>query len=167
MRPHGNSEALEKRRRRALRLLKAGHSYRSVATQLKSSLSSIVRWQQAYRTKGWKGLRPQPTPGRPPLIAPAQKQVLVQILVDGALKAGYATDLWTLKRVGEVTKRRFGVDYSISNLWQLMRALGWSCQMPEKRARERNERAIRMWKRREWPEIKKNPKTSRPSRFHG
>ncbi len=166
MRPHGNPETLEKRRRRALRLLKSGHSYRSVSTQLRSSLSSVVRWYQAYRKKGWKGLRPRPTPGRPPMLSQADKQELVRILVEGPLKAGYSTDLWTLKRVGEVTKKRFGIEYSISNLWQLMRALGWSCQMPEKRARERNERAIRLWKRREWPQIKKNRKASRPSRFH-
>lgn len=165
MRPQGKPATLEKRRRRALRLLKAGHSYRSVATQLQSSLSSVVRWYQAYRKNGLKGLRPRPTPGRPPILSQSEKEELVQILLKGPLQAGYMTDLWTLKRIGEVTKKRFGVGYSLSNLWHLMMSLGWSCQMPEKRARERNERAIRLWKRREWPEIKKNRKTSRPSRF--
>jgi transposase len=36
-----------------------------------------------------------------------------------------------------------------------MGSLGFSCQQPERRAIERDEQAIRRWKRVEWPEIKK------------
>jgi len=156
MRPYGKPEILEKRRRRALRLLKAGHSYRSVAQEVLSSLSSVVRWYQQYRKDGLKGLRPKPTPGRPSRLSQREKQKLVEILLEGPLAAGYATDLWTLKRVQEVIAKRFHVRYTIANVWQLMQALGWSCQKPEPRARERNERAIRGWKRRAWTEVKKN-----------
>ena len=35
-----------------------------------------------------------------------------------------------------------------------MRALGWSCQKPAERARERDEKAIVHWKRWVWPHIK-------------
>lgn len=76
--------------------------------------------------------------------------------MQGPLEAGYTTDLWTLKRIGRVIRREFGVRYSTSNVWNLMKALGWSCQTPDKRARERNERAIRYWKYKVWPRIKKN-----------
>ena len=139
-----------------MRLLKAGHSYRSVAQEVLSSLSSVVRWYQQYRKYGLKGLRPKPTPGRPCRLSQKEKRKLVEILLQGPLKAGYATDLWTLKRVEEVIAKRFHVHYTIANVWQMMQALGWSCQKPEPRARERNQRAIRLWKRRVWPEIKKN-----------
>lgn len=156
MRPNGKPEILEKRRRLAVHLLKSGHSYRSVAVHVRSSLSSIVRWYQEYRQQGWKGLRPKPTPGRPSRLSLREKQELVEILTQGPLKAGYTTDLWTLRRIGEVIRKRFGVRYTLPNIWQLMQALGWSCQKPETRARERNETRIRSWKRRVWPRIKKN-----------
>jgi hypothetical protein len=36
-----------------------------------------------------------------------------------------------------------------------MGSLGFSCQRPERRAIERDEKDIRLWKRVHWPEIKK------------
>lgn len=111
MRPYGTSKQLEKRRRQAIALLKAGHSYRAVAAKLKSSLSSVVRWFQAYRKKGIKGLRPKPTPGRPPGLSQSQKQRLLRILVKGPLSEGYSTDLWTLKRIARVIEKHFGARY--------------------------------------------------------
>jgi transposase len=36
-----------------------------------------------------------------------------------------------------------------------MGSLGFSCQRPERRAIERDEKAIRQWKRVQWPELKK------------
>jgi transposase len=71
---------------------------------------------------------------------------------------GYETPLWTLGRVGHLIEQEFGVQYHKGHIWKLLRQLRWSCQQPEGRARERNEGAIRHWKRVEWPRIKKKPK---------
>lgn len=150
-----------------MQLLESGQPYRAVADQLRASLSSIVRWHQAYRKRGRDGLRPRPTPGRPPGLSRQQKKRLLALLVKGPLKAGYATDLWTLRRIGELIQRHFGVRYSIANVWKLMVAFRWSCQKPDKRARERNEAAIAHWKRYLWPGIKKSPKTSDASGLSG
>jgi transposase len=165
MRPYGTPQQLEKRRRQAIALLKEGHSYRSVATKLKSSLSSVVRWYQAYRKKGKEGLRPQPTPGRPPRLTKAQKEKLLRILVKGAPFEGYATDLWALPRIARVICKHFRVRYHPGHVWWLMKGLRWSCQKPERRALERDEEAIARWKRHKWPAINKNSKTWGPSGF--
>ena len=156
MRPHGKPQILEKRRRLAVRLLKQGHTYRSVAGKVGASLSSVVRWHQAYRKKGRSGLKSKSHMGRPPLLSDIEKKTLVSILVKGPLEAGYSTDLWTLKRIGRVVRKNFRVRYCISNLWNLMNCLGWSCQKPQKKAKERREEAIRYWKRHVWPHIKKS-----------
>ena len=155
MRPQGNPHMLEKRRRLAVRLLKQGRTYRSVAQELNASLSSVVRWHQTYQQKGRGGLKPTPNTGRPPRLSEQQKKTLVHVLVNGPLKAGYSTDLWTLKRIGQVVQQRFRVRYCTGNLWNLMNGLGWSCQKPQKRAKERREEAIRYWKHHVWPHIKK------------
>ena len=162
MRPQGTPQSLEKRRLQAVRLLKAGKSYRDVAMAVSSSLSSVVRWQQAFRSEGKRGLRVKPSPGRTPLLNQRQKERLVRLLLLGPLEAGYSTNLWTLRRIGEVIRREFGISYTIPNVWKLMRAMGWSCQIPDKRARERNEQAIRYWKHHVWPRIKKNRSTWSP-----
>ena len=165
MRPPGTAQQLAARRLYAVRLLKKGRSLSDVARALGSSVSSVFRWWQAFRKKGTNGLRPVPAPGRPPKLTPAQKRKLMRILSRNALAAGYATDLWTLGRIAEVTQRHFGVRYHPCHVWKLLRGLGWSCQKPETRARERDEKAIEHWKRYRWPHIKKGRKTWGPSRL--
>jgi len=163
MRPHGNPEQLEKRRRQAVRLSKTGKNLPAIARALSASVSSVFRWLQAYREKGTQGLKPQPTPGRPPKLTQNQKKQLVQVLLNGPLAAGYRTDLWTLNRVAKVIDQQFGVQYHPSHVWKLLVGLGWSCQKPERRALQRNEEEIAHWKRYRWPHIKKRRQTWGPS----
>ena len=165
MRPPGTAEQLEKRRRRAVRLLKSGKSLPTVARQLGASVSSVFRWSQAYERHGRRGLRPKPTPGRPPRLSDVQKRRLVALLTQGPLRAGYTTDLWTLGRIAELIAGEFGIRYHPAHVWRILTALGWSCQKPERRALERDEAAIARWKREDWPRIKKRRATWRPSRL--
>jgi transposase len=155
MRPPGTARQLEQRRRQAIRLLKAGKNLSAVALAVHSSVSSVFRWRQSYRRKGWKGLRPRPTPGRPPRLSVGQKGRLLKLLLRGPVAAGYRTDLWTLRRVAEVIADHFGVRYHPCHVWRLLTDLGWSCQKPERRACQRDEEAIARWKRYRWPHIKK------------
>jgi transposase len=69
--------------------------------------------------------------------------------------------LWTLKRMAQVIRREFKASYHPSHVWKILGQLGWSCQRPEKRARERNDEAIARWVRHRWPGIKKTPASPR------
>jgi len=162
MRPSGSPKRLEQRRRKAVALLRAGQTYQKVASLVQSSVSSVVRWSQAYRRGGRKALQPKPTPGRPPRLSEAQVATLERVLGAGAMQAGYSTELWTLKRISEVIESRFGVAYRLPSVrWMLMRRLHWSWQKPERRAIQRDEPAIAHWKRTVWPDIKKRPAAAR------
>lgn len=165
MRPHGTPRELESRRRRAVVLLQAGKTYQSVASTLNASISSVVRWVQSFRKGGARALRPKPASGRPPLLASAQKQKLLRLLEQGPLAAGYVTDLWTLPRISRLIDKHFGVHYHPGHLWRVMADFGWTWQKPERRATQRDEKAIARWKKHEWPDIKKSPKTWCPSRI--
>ncbi len=68
---------------------------------------------------------------------------------------GYDTSLWTAKRVTHLIEEVCGVRYHPGHVWRLLRQLGWSCQRPAGRALERDEEAIRQWKKKRWPELKK------------
>jgi len=155
MRPPGSPSQLERRRRRALELRKRGLTQSAVAEQLGCSQSSVCRWADAYQRAGPKSLAPKPIPGRPPKLSLRQKQRLVRVLLQGPLTAGYGTDLWTTQRIADVIQRRLSVSYHPHSIWGLLRGLGWSCQKPERRALQRNERAIAYWRRSVWPHIKK------------
>jgi transposase len=163
VRPEGSVQQLQARRTRAVALLKRGLSYQVVARMVQSSISSLVRWMQSFRGQGRAGLKPRPTPGRPPQMARQQKQELIGLLKKGARAAGYPTDLWTTRRVAEQIREHWGIDYHPGHVWKILIALGWSCQKPERRALQRDEKRIRQWKQREWPRIKKSPAAARAS----
>lgn len=168
MRPHGTARQLEHRRRRAIALLRAGKTYRAVAQALNASLSSVVRWYQAYRKRGLKELRARPTPGRPSRLSKPQRERLRRRLVAGPLKAGYTTDLWTLQRIAKLIETQCGVRYTTVGVWKLLRmGLGWTWQKPERRATQRDEAAIAHWKKHTWPHIKKRSQAWGPSGVPG
>jgi transposase len=164
MRPHGTQAELEKRRRQAIELLKQGKaSLSAVARWVGASKSSVSRWYQAYQKDGSKALRSKEIPGRPPKLSAVQKTKLEQQLLKGPLVAGYRIDLWTLKRIAQVIQKQFGIQYHPNHVWRLLLGMGWSCQKPERRALQRNEKEIEHWKRYRWPHIKKRQKTWGPS----
>jgi transposase len=165
MRPTGSAKQLERRRRQAVRLLRAGKNLSAAARAIGASVSSVFRWWQTYRKRGLKGLKPRPTPGRPPRLDASEKRRLERLLLKGPLEQGYRTDLWTLPRISQVIDTHFAVRYHPGHVWRLLRDLGWSCQKPERRALQRDERAIELWKRQKWPHIKKGRATWSPSRI--
>ena len=70
---------------------------------------------------------------------------------------GFGTELWTLKRVGVLIDRLYGVKFGQTQIWRILGALGFSVQKPERRAIERDEDAVQTWKRKTWPGLKKKP----------
>ena len=161
-----SSQQIEARRRKAIALVRQGKPFRWIAQTLSASLSSVVRWCQAYRKHGPKGLKARSSPGRPPLLLSRQKEGLKRQLLKGAVAAGYSTELWTLKRIRKLIRTHYGVNYTqIGVWWLLVHGLGWSCQKPERRAIQRDEDYIAHWKKAVWPNIKKRGTTWGPSGF--
>ncbi len=163
MRIHGTPAQLEGRRRRALELLDKGVNPSEVAERIGCSRNSVYFWKQLRDEKGEEGLTPLPIPGRPARLTARQKKTLATTLLPGALSHGYQTDLWTTRRIAQVIQKRFGIEYHPNHIWHLLRGLGWSCQKPEKKAREQNQKEVKHWKRYQWPHIKKLSKTWCPS----
>jgi transposase len=148
-------KALEKRRLKGAKLLAGGMSKSEVARQLGVTRQTVAAWERRME-EGGEGLK-RGTLGRPRQLDAAQGRELGQLLMAGAVAAGYATELWTLPRVGKIIAERCGVEYSTGHLWHLLRRMGFSCQKPEKRATQRNEAEIARWKRHTWPALKKKP----------
>lgn len=150
-------DALEQRRREAATLLRHGVRPAEVARRLDVSRQSVSRWEAVLRESGRAGLRRAKRAGRPPTLTSAELQRVERALKAGPEAQGYATGLWTLPRVAKLIERESGVRFGKTRVWQLLRALGWSCQRPTSQARERDEAAIRRWKRVEWPRLKRTP----------
>ena len=152
--------ALEKRRIEAVRLvIEEGLSQGEAARRVKAAQQSVSGWVRRYREQGQGGLAKAGRAGRKPLLSEAQLGELERLLLAGPEAHGFPTPLWTCPRVARLIRERFGVDYHEGHVWKLLRALHWSPQRPVGKARERNEEAIRTWRKQTWPRIKKKPKT--------
>jgi transposase len=146
---------LERRRLRGARLLSNGTHPAEVARQVGVSRQSVMRWERVLKVNGAQGLERVDAPGRPRRLSEAQLKELAKVLKAGSLAAGYATEMWTLPRIGTLIQERFGVKLAQSSVWRTLQKMGWSPQRPARQARQREEGAIRIWKNKRWVELKK------------
>jgi transposase len=147
-------EVLEKRRLKAARLFGKGKSQAEVVCALGVSRQSVSRWYRAWQQEGEPGLKAAGRAGRTPKLTAAQLGQVEQELLRGPLAHGYATILWTLPRIARLIATLTGVKYHPGHVWRILRALDWSVQRPEHRAKERDDEAIRRWQKRRWPQRK-------------
>jgi transposase len=147
-------------RRRGFQLLQQGMPKVRIARALGVSYVTVHRWAVRRREQGPNSWRELPRPGRPSRLSEAQRSRLREILTQGARVRGYPTDLWTLKRVAEVIRKEFGPRYSLPGVWSVLRDLGFSAQVPLRRALERDEEYIREWVTDRWPEILRHALTT-------
>ena len=128
VRPKVNSEQLEKRRYRAIKLLEDGCSVCNVVTMVGATPSSVTRWKQAYQDKGKEGLNAKPHLGRPVKLQQKQREKLSKILLDSPRTHGFSTDLWTVQRVAELINNRFGIKYHPGHVWRILLMMGFRFQ---------------------------------------
>ncbi|MFH8387709.1 winged helix-turn-helix domain-containing protein [Kitasatospora sp. NPDC018058] len=59
---------------------------------------------------------------------------------------GFEEQRWTLARIQTEIGHRFRMRLSIASVWRLLNRHGWSRQAPTRRALERDESAVELWK---------------------
>ena len=146
-----------RRRLRAGRLLLAGKTPAEAAQAVGVARQTAYTWKAVLDEGGIDALRAMPARGRPARLDAGQLQALGRALLQSPTAHGFEGELWTLRRVGELIRRLHGVVFSQTQVWRLLGALGFSPQKPERRAIERDEQAVRTWKRTTWPALKKSP----------
>lgn len=142
---------LEQRRRLAAELLRRGVRPAEVARWVESSRQSVMRWSRLLEKDGLRGLRRAGRIGRPPLLTDGELEQLAKRLKAGSLGGAYATEKWTLRRIGALIEREFGVRLAPSSVWRTLRRMGWSLQRPMIRARQQNPARMQWKQTRELP----------------
>ena len=146
---------LEQRRLKAARLLEQGIHQAEVARRVGVHRQSVSRWARQLEEAGRAGLHRAGRAGRRPKLSATDLKQIEQGLKRGPEALGYPTSLWTSQRVAHLIEQECGVRYTATHVWRLLKQLEWSCQRPVGRALERDEEAIRRWKKRRWPVLKK------------
>jgi transposase len=152
----------EKVRLEAAEMIEAGASDREVAKRFRVSRMSANRWRRALAAGGRDALASKGAGGAKCKLDAAQVAELEAVLEAGPGACGYADQCWTLARVAEQAWRRFGVEYTLAGVAVLLHRLGWSVQVPARRAAERDEEKIAAWREETWPVIKVRRRTWAP-----
>jgi transposase len=143
--------------------IEAGASDREVARRFRVTRMSVNRWRRALAAGGRAALVSKGPGGGPAKLSPAQVRELEAVLEAGPDVWGWDEDqCWTLVRIAEVVRRRFGVAYTLAGLDLLLHRIGWSVQVPARQAAERDEAAIAAWREVTWPVIKGRRRTWAP-----
>ncbi|RKE22062.1 transposase [Streptomyces sp. TLI_171] len=116
-------------------------------------MRAVERWRRAWRDGGSAALESK-GPQSLPRLGERQFAQLERELEKGPLAHGWEDQRWTLARIKTLIGRRFHVSYTVQGVWKLMRRNGWSCQQPVRRAVERDDGAVEMWKKQVWPQVK-------------
>jgi transposase len=140
---------------RAGRLMLAGKTPAEAAKSVGVARQTAYTWKARLDEGGIEALRAMAV-GRPAQLDSTQLDGLCGALIKGAMAHDFGTELWTLKRVRALIERLYGVRFSEVHVWRLLGAMGFSSQKPERRAIERNEAAVAVWKRKTWPALKKS-----------
>src|SRR3954467_13150414 len=156
--PGGGLTAEECARREQVRLeaaewIEEGATDREVAARFRVTRMSANRWRRALTAGGRPALASKGPGGARCRLSPAQLHELTDLLDAGPAAWGWAEQCWTLPRIAAVVRERFGVDYTLPGL-DLLHRLGWSVQVPARRAAERDEEQIAAWREEAWPAIK-------------
>jgi transposase len=132
----GGLTAAERARREQVRsaaadLIEIGASDREVARQFRVSRMSANRWRRALAAGGRAALASKGAGGARCKLSPAQLRELEAVLDVGPAAWRWDEDqCWTLARIAEVIRRRFGVGYTLAGLDLLLHRIGWSVQVP-------------------------------------
>ncbi|MFE5833712.1 winged helix-turn-helix domain-containing protein [Streptomyces sp. NPDC056508] len=88
--------------------------------------------------------------------------MLEEELGNGPAAHGFDDQRWTLARGQMVIRRRLRLTLSVATVRRLLKRDGWSWQAPARRALERDEHAVELWKKEAWPRAEGSRRHAEP-----
>jgi transposase len=163
----GGLDAAERGRREKVRLaaaemIESGAGDQEVAKRFRVSRMSVNRWRRSLAAGGREALAPKGAGGAKCKLSAAQVSELEAVLDAGPGACGYADQCWTLARITDQVWHRFGVEYTLAGTDVLLHRIGWTVQVPARRAAERDEEKVARWREDTWPVIKAPRRTWAP-----
>jgi transposase len=134
---------------------------RTSRTTLRVSVRSVQRWRKAWSQDGPRA-RASKGPASLPLLSDELFAVLERELLKVPVAHGWLDQTWTLSRIKTLIGRRFHKSYTIQGVAALLRRRGWTCQVPARRAIERDQAAVAGWVKETWPSVEALGRRSGP-----
>ena len=128
-------EATQRDRWRAIALALDGEKTLDIASKLGRSRAFVQQWVYAYRDDGLDAIRAGKAKGAPPKLTPAEMQRFRERVLAGPTDDDGVCTLRGLD-FQRILREEFGVEYSLSGIYQLLHRLGFSSLAPRPRHRK-------------------------------
>ena len=130
-----------------------GQSIAQVALVLRVHEKTVATWIREFCCYGLQGApRTKPT-GRPPKLTPPQKAILMTLIDEGPVKAGFSGACWRSPMIQQLIYERFGVYYNVFYIAQLLKNFGFSYQKAAFVSDHLDEGKRHEWRTTTWPQI--------------
>lgn len=140
---------------RAVQAVLDGTPVTRVAVAYRTTRSTIHRWVARYHEAGDdRGLQRRPVSGRPRKLAGLRQYNLRRLVLAGATRYGFETDLWTVPRLRHVLTHRFAEPVSEDTVWRRLREAGLTWQTPERQYFQADPAVRERWQRETLPQIR-------------
>ena len=142
-------------------LLEGAMSQAEIARHLGVSQVAVAKWKQQLNAANGDltALNATTARGSDPLLSAEQWAAIIRIVLAGAVAAGFPSERWTLPRLQQMIRQRFGIHYSTSWLSIRLRQLGLSVQRPTTVAKAKDDALAEAWLRQDWETIQKSVRT--------
>ena len=145
----------------------------AIARAIGVKASTVYGWCAAFAAGGGAEPAPEarrgPKPGNAPSgLTPKQEAKAVRLIMDKTpeqLKFDFA--LWTCECVRDLLLRLFGAELCGRTVRRYLKKWGFTIRRPERRARERDEQAVRRWLEEDYPRIKRAAKRAKAVVYWG
>ena len=159
---------LTEMRKRAIVSIEAGEIPSQVARVFGVNVCTVFRWMALYRSGGVHRLAAKKRGGRPAkLDGKAMKWVYNTVTWKNPLQLKFPFALWTSAMIGELIKKRYGIELSRSSICRLLKQMGLSPQRPLWRAYKQDTEAVKRWLKEEYPKLKKTARRRKADIYFG
>jgi len=146
-------------RRLAAQRVLDGESAAKVTRSYGLGDKTIFKWVKIAREKGLNALAPKPRPGRGRTLTDFEAEEVKRWILGGDPRQyGFDFGLWTRQIVSDLIKDRFNLTLEVTAVGDLLHRQGLTPQKPMRRAYERDDQQIAVWKDKTYPAIKKAAK---------
>lgn len=148
-------------RRRAVDAVMEGMTQGVVAAAYGVDRKTVSRWVTNFCERGDEALLRSVGSGRHRKLEELNEEELATLILAGAMRYGFETDLWTVGRVRRVILDEFRISLSKSTVRRRLRDAGLTYQKPEREYYEIDEATRTKWLRYEVPKIRRAVKKHR------
>jgi transposase len=158
----GSLSSQESKRLQSGELILRGYENDEIADIVEVSVSAVRKWRKKLKDNGndISVLHRKSGTGKPSRLHEEQKQQLKEIILGGAINAGYFTERWTSKTVADCIEKTFGVEMAPRTVRDLLPTLGLSPQLPVVKSHKHDDEAALRWAKQTWKRLKKKRKNS-------